>query len=108
MSIQVDVHRETEVTVNCCLIELVFMPVSAPISRKRLMLQASSEIFGELWHTLAKQLPAPAMLVLYPALLACVLRTMTNNNAPLVDGVRARHEENCAVNSGISAILKAH
>lgn len=72
MSIWVDVHRGTVVSLNCCLIELVFMPVSAPISRKILMVQTSTEVFGELQHTLAKQLPAPAVLVLYPALLACV------------------------------------
>ena len=38
------------------------------------MLQTSTEIFGELPHTLAEQLPAPALavLVLYPALLACL------------------------------------
>lgn len=108
MSIQFDMHRGTVVALNCCLIELVFMPVSAPISRKGLMLQTITEIFGELWHTLAKQLPAPAKLVLYRALLACVLKTGASNNVPLVDGIRARHKENSALNSGISAVLTAH
>lgn len=72
MSIQVDVHRGTVLTLNCCLIELVFMPVSAPISKKTLVLQTSTEVFGDLQHTLAKQLPAAAVLIWYPALLARV------------------------------------
>lgn len=53
ISIRVVLHRTTVVAINCCLIELVFMPASAPIIRKRVMLQTSTEIFGELPHILA-------------------------------------------------------